>query len=205
MGGPFPAHLPGMSTQTRQPAGAPIGGQFTTHPQAEAGLTLPAPNTRLIHELANLGFNIANSAAAQHAIATDTTQPVETRRAAVRTALETATNDVLRTRWNLSDNGDPVTDQALKYAATDEFIDAGMARYAEAEYEDGDEHLFGVDMAAALFQEGQDRTVNYWAKQHATAPTPATVRARRDDLDAYETGSLKRAAAAQILDDLDAA
>ena len=35
-----------MSTQTRQPAGAPVGGQFTTHPKAEAGLTLPAPDTR---------------------------------------------------------------------------------------------------------------------------------------------------------------
>jgi hypothetical protein len=136
--------------QDRVRPGVPTGGQFGVMAHEEPTTSLSPVD--LAGELASLGFDLADSTASFHAIATDPSRPAVQRRAAARAAIERADDDVIHARHCLSDDGTGVAGLAVMFARDDVVLDAALEEYASQEFEDGDEHLFGNDMAAILFE-----------------------------------------------------
>jgi len=188
-----------MSTQTRIPAGAPIGGRFAVSPLAQADVVLTdTARDVLAGEMSAIGFDLADSTAAFHAVATDPTRSDAERRDAVRTAIDTADDAVIEHRHGLTDEGTGVTGIAVELARDNDAVDAALADYATQDLEDGDEHLFGVDLAAFLYRVDRDHQASAWGAAYAAAPT-ALAPVTEADLDGYEPNDPKRAVLAEMV------
>lgn len=173
--------------QDRVRPGVPTGGQFGVIAHGEPATSLPPVD--LAGELASLGFDLADSTAPFHAVATDPGRPAVERRAAARAAIERADDYVIHARHALSDDGTGVAGLAVAGASDDALLDAALETYASQAFEDGDEHLFGNDMAAIVFEAGRDLVARRWDRAYA-----ASDNARPQALfprEAYEPGDPK--------------
>lgn len=178
-----------LQTQPRVLAGAPTGGEFAVAPRATNGVTLTQTSDleRLAVEFAAIDFGLADSTADLHRVATDPTRPTAQRRTAARAALGKARDGVLHARHGLADDGGGVAGIAQFVADSDAVLDEAMRRYSATDmFEDGDEHLFGVDLAAIVFEMDRDAETEGWARQFAATP-------REPDLEAlaYDRGDPK--------------
>lgn len=180
------------SQQPRVPEGVAGGGQFSeiNRPQIT---TIDTAVTSA--EFAAIGFSLADSTAGFCAIATDPAQPMEARRTAARAAIERADDSVISARHQMSDEGDGVTVLATSAADDDDVLDSALGAYIRADYGSGDEHLFGVDLAAVVYEADRESTTNMWMGRYYGASRSEET---YDPRDAYESDDPK----AMILDDL---
>jgi hypothetical protein len=183
------AHLPGMVTFTESQHERSVTGEFTAMVHSAPTTTLTPVG--LAGEMASIGFDLADSTAHFHAIATDPSAGAPERRAAARSAVERADDEVIRARHSMSDEGSGVAYLAVLCAQNDSALDSALVTYGEEEFEDGDEHLFGNDLAATLFD--QDRNREYAARDREYLATPRPQTLTEDDLLAYDYGDPKRA------------
>lgn len=120
----------------------------------------------MIAEFTSIDFDLSDSTAPFCAIATNAAELGEVRRVAARAAIERADDYVLHARHALSDGGTGVTAIAVEAAEDDVVLDAALAIYALEEFEPGDEHLFGVDMAAIVFSCDRAANADSWYRQY---------------------------------------
>lgn len=178
-----------MATFTESQHERSATGEFTAMVHSTPTTTLTQAD--LAGELASIGFDLADSTASFHAIATDPNVGVQERRTAARSAVERADDEVIRARHSMSDEGSGVAYLAVLCAQDDGALDSALVAYAGEEFEDGDEHLFGNDLAAALYD--QDRNREYAARHREYLSSPKAQTLTEDDLLAYDFGDPKRA------------
>lgn len=179
-----------MSTQTkpRVLAGVPAAGEFavTARPDNGVALTEAFASDQLVAEFAAIDFDLADSTARFRQVALDPARPIDERRTAARAAIERADDYVLHARHALSDDGSGVASLAVECAEDDVVLDAALSVYATEELEDGDEHLFGIDLAAIVYQCDQASGADRWGRRYA-----AETRVTGHQLDAYDADDPK--------------
>lgn len=163
-----------MSTQTqpRVAAGPTNAGEFAAIVRPQT-LTLDKPviadvfaTEEMVAEFAAIDFDLADSTAPFCAIATDATQSLDVRRTAARSAIERADDYVLHARHALSDDGTGVAGIAAEASDDDMVLDAAMSMYLLEEREPGDEHLFGIDMAALVYSCDLAANADSWGRRY---------------------------------------